>query len=277
MGRIVPRLRRKKENMKNTNFIDFKNVTVLRDGSKILDDISLQIGSDENIAIIGPNGSGKSTLIKLITGKIYPSYISEQTSCKIFGKSRWNISDLRSLLGIVTNELQYDFHIGITGMETVLSGFFSSIGLFSNHKVTKRMQIKAEQVIELLEVAHLCQRRLDTMSSGEARRFLIARALVNSPKVLVLDEPTNSLDIALSVKFHQTVRNIVSKAASIALVTHSVSDIIPEIKRFILLKNGRVFADGKREDVFTSSKLSELFEIDVDLKQKDGIYRIALK
>lgn len=263
--------------MESSNFIEFKNVSVLRDDKKILNDITLNIGNDENTAIIGPNGCGKSTFIKLITGKIYPSYTGDDTVCSIFGNSRWNIFDLRSLLGIVTNELQYDFHNEITGKEAVISGFFASIGIFSNHKVTREMEIKADEAIELMEVSHLAQRRLDTMSSGEARRFLIARALVNNPKVLVLDEPSNSLDIASMIKFHSIVRKIAAGKTRIILVTHFISDIIPEIKRFVLLKDGKIFADGKRDEVFTGAKMSSLFGINVDLVEKSGVSQIVLK
>ncbi len=111
------------------NFIELKKVSILRGDRKILDDINLDISSGENVAVIGPNGSGKSTFIKLITGKIYPSYTGNDTVCRLFGHRRWNIHDLRSMLGIVTNELQYDFRNEITGFEAVLSGFFSSVGI----------------------------------------------------------------------------------------------------------------------------------------------------
>ncbi|MDR2192470.1 MAG: ATP-binding cassette domain-containing protein [Endomicrobium sp.] len=259
------------------SFIEMKNVSVLRGDRKILDSVSLNISRRENAALIGPNGSGKSTFIKLITASIYPSYTGEDTVCRLFGNSRWNISELRSKLGIVTNELQYDFHNEITGYEAVLSGFFSSIGLFTNHKVTQAMKRKACETIEMLEVSHLKDKKLETMSSGEARRFLIARALANDPEVLILDEPSNSLDIASSIKFHNTLRKIASQKAKIILVTHLVSDIIPEIDRFVFFKEGKIFADGGRQDVFTSAKLSELFGVDVKLTQTDGICALNIK
>ncbi|MDR1942129.1 MAG: ATP-binding cassette domain-containing protein, partial [Endomicrobium sp.] len=240
-------------------------------GRKILDDINLNINFGENVALIGPNGSGKSTFIKLITSAIYPSYTGDSTVCKLFGGSRWNISDLRSMLGIVTNELQYDFHNEITGFEAVVSGFFSSIGLFTNHKVNAQMKKKALAMIDFLEVSHLKDKKLETMSSGEARRFLIARALVNKPQVLILDEPSNSLDIASAAKFHKTLRKIVSQKTNIVLVTHIVSDIIPEIDRFILFKDGKIFSDGSRREIFTSERFSQLFDMKLELCQNNAI------
>jgi iron complex transport system ATP-binding protein len=256
------------------NFIELKNVSVLRDGRRILDDVTLNIKIGENVAIIGPNGSGKSTFIKLITRSIYTSYTGYGV-CKLFGRDVWNVSELRSMLGIVTNELQYNFHNEITGFESVLSGFFSSVGIGKNHNVTKAMIEKAEQTIDLMEVSFLKDKKLETMSSGEARRFLIARSLVNNPKVLILDEPSNSLDIYSSLNLHKTIRKIVATGANIILVTHVVSDIIPEIDRVVLFKNGKIFADGKRESIFSGSKLSSLFGINVKISENKGFCSIT--
>jgi iron complex transport system ATP-binding protein len=257
------------------SFIELKKVSILRGDRKILDDINLDISSGENVAVIGPNGSGKSTFIKLITGKIYPSYVVDGMVCRLFGHSRWNIQDLRSMLGIVTNELQYDFHNEITGFEAVLSGFFSSVGISNNHTVTKEMIKKAGDIIDFLDVSSIRNKKLETMSSGEARRFLIARALVNNPKVLVLDEPSNSLDISSSLKLHNTMRKISYSGTKIILVTHLVSEIIPEMNRFVFFKCGKIFADGKRSEVFTCDKLSSLFDMKVRLDENSGLCQIT--
>ncbi|MDR2251946.1 MAG: ATP-binding cassette domain-containing protein [Endomicrobium sp.] len=256
-----------------TDFIYLKHISALRDDRKILDDITLSIKTGENAAIIGPNGSGKSTFIKLITRSIYPSYTGVGV-CKLFGRDVWNVTDLRSMFGIVTSELQYDFHNDITGFDVVLSGFFSSIGIGKNHIVTKAMAEKADKIIDLMEVSYLKDKKLDTMSSGEARRFLIARALVNDPKVLILDEPCNSLDIASSLNLHKIMRKIVATGANIILVTHLVSDIIPEINRFVFFKNGKVFANGTRKNIFTDDKLSSLFGINVKISENNGFCSI---
>lgn len=258
------------------NFIEFRNVSVLRDDRKILNNVNLSINSDENVVLIGPNGSGKSTFIKLITGKIYPSYTGDNTVCRLFSRTQWNMHDLRSMLGIVTNELEYEFHNAITGFEAVLSGFFASTGIWNNHVVTKNMIKKADEMIDFLDVSSLKDKKLGTMSSGEARRFLIARALVNNPKVLVLDEPSNSLDIASLIKLHNTMKKIAAVGTKIALVTHLVSDIIPEINRFVFFKNGEIFADGKRSEIFNSNTFSSLFDMKLNLIENDGLCSIGV-
>jgi iron complex transport system ATP-binding protein len=183
--------------------------------------------------------------------------------------------DLRSMLGVVTNELQYDFHSEITGFEAVLSGFFSSVGISNNHTVTREMAKKACDMIDFLDISSVRNKKLEIMSSGEVRRFLIARALVNSPKVLVLDEPSNSLDISSSLKLHNTMKKISHSGTKIVLVTHLVSDIIPEMDRFVFFKGGKIFADGKRSKVFTCDKLSSLFDMKVKLVENNGLCQIT--
>jgi len=259
-----------------SSFVEFKKVSVVRDNRKILDNLSINIGCEENVAIIGPNGSGKSTFIKLIIGEIYPSYTGHDTVFRIFERTSWEIHDLRSMLGVVSSELQHCFHNELNGLEVVLSGFFSSFGIFANHVVRKNMLKKAESTIDFLEVSSLKYKKIETMSSGEIKRFLIARALVNNPKVLVLDEPSNSLDIASSVKLHKTIRKILASGTKILLVTHLVSDIIPEINRFIFLKSGKIFADGKRKIFFTSDKLSLLFGVKIALNENSNLCNIAI-
>jgi len=258
--------------MKTLPLLELNNITVLKgENQKVLDSISLKIYEGENVAILGPNGAGKSSLIKIITRAYYPLAKEGDYSFKIWGQESWDVFELRSLLGIVSNDLQYICNRDITGMEAVLSGFFSSIGLFREH-LTPPMKRKAREVIDFLEIGHLKDKRMDRMSSGEARRFLIARALVHDPKALILDEPGNSLDLHALYKFSDTVGKIANKGVSIILVTHNLSDIIPEIKRVILLKDGRIHQDGPKEKVLTRENINKLFEASVEIVHKDGYY-----
>ena len=252
--------------------IEFNNITVLKgQNQKVLDAVSLKIYEGENIAILGPNGAGKSSLIKVITRDYYPIDQGNGCSFKIWGKDSWDVFDLRFLLGIVTNDLQFICTRDITGMEMVLSGFFSSIGLFKE-RLTPKMKKKARETIEFLEIGHLCDRKMDQMSFGEARRFLIGRALVHDPKALILDEPTNSLDLHALYKFSNILSKIAKAGTSIILVTHNLSDIIPEIKRVILMKNGKIYEDGRKDAILTDKNISRLFGVSVEIMRKDDHY-----
>jgi len=252
--------------------IEFNTITVLKEGNqKLLDSISLKIYEGENVVILGPNGAGKSSFVKIITREYYPASQAGECSFKIWGRDNWDVFDLRRLLGVVSNDLQYTCTRGITGMEMVLSGFFSSIGLFKE-RLTPGMKRKAAEVIQFLEIEHLQDRKMDRISSGEARRFLIARALVHDPKALILDEPTNSLDLHALYKFSRTLSKIACGGTNIILVTHQLSDIIPEMNRVILMKQGRFYQDGPKEDILTNKNISRLFETPVDIMKKDGYY-----
>jgi iron complex transport system ATP-binding protein len=259
---------------KPTPLLQFKNLTIIKgDHKKILDGITVTIHEGENVVILGPNGAGKSSFIKTITREHYPILEDKQTSFKIWGQESWDVFDLRNRLGIVTANLQHIHTREISGMDIVLSGFFSSIGLW-HQVVTGRMKRKVLEVLEFLEIAHLRERKMTEMSSGEARRFLIARALVHKPKALILDEPTNSLDLHALHIFRNTLRKIAMLGTSIILVTQNLQDIIPEINRVILMKRGRFVLDGPKDTVLTSKNISNLFDIPVEITKKDGYYYV---
>ncbi len=245
----------------------------MRGANVALRDLSLRIGQGEHVAILGPNGCGKSTLIKTITRECYP-LAQPGSSVGILGRSLWNVFDLRSMLGIVSNDLMTQCTREITGFDVVLSGFFSSIGIWPNHHVTGEMRDKASQVLRLLEAPHLSEKPVDEMSSGEARRVLIGRALVHDPKALLLDEPSTSLDLFAQHELRETVRRLAQSGMGIVLVTHHLSDIIPEIDRVILMRGGQITGDGPKTGLLTAGSLKDLFGVEVELAQRGGYYHL---
>jgi iron complex transport system ATP-binding protein len=253
--------------------LELQNITVMRGENVALHNLSLRIGAGEHVAILGPNGCGKSTLIKTITRDCYP-LANPESSVKIMGEAIWNVFDLRSLLGIVSNDLMQQCTREITGYDIVLSGFFSSIGIWPNHHVTDAMRGRADEVLALLEAPHLAVKPVDEMSSGEARRMLIGRALVHNPRALLLDEPSTSLDLFAQHELRETVRRLAQSGMGILLVTHHLADIIPEIDRVIFMRAGRVAGDGPKREMLTAASLKGLFGVDVELAERDGYYHL---
>jgi|ERR1700690_2157340 iron complex transport system ATP-binding protein len=253
--------------------LDMRNVTVVRGNNVALDGLSLRIESGEHVCILGPNGCGKSTLIKTITRECYP-LVRPESSMSILGRSLWNIFELRSLLGIVSPDLLSACTTDATGMDVVLSGFFSSTRIFPNHSPQPEHRARAEATLARLDIAHLANRPVAEMSSGEAKRTLIARALVHRPQTLLFDEPGNALDIAGQLELRAELRELARAGLGIVLVTHHVSEIIPEIGRVVLLRGGRSLADGPKERILTSEQLSALFGVPVKLAREDGHYHL---
>src|SRR6202158_5750312 len=238
-----------------------------------LDDLPLQIEAGDHVCIRGPNGSGKSTLIKTITRECYP-LAREGSSMSILGRERWNIFELRSLRGVGSPDLLASCTSDATGLDVVLSGFFSSTRIFPHHSPQAEQRRRAEGGVERLGIAHRAKRPVAEMSSGEAKRTLIVRALVHEPQTLLFDEPGNTLDIAGQVGLRDTMRELARSGLGILLVTHHVSEIIPEIERVVLLQRGRVLADGAKEKVLTSEQLSTLFGVPVKLFRENDYFHV---
>jgi iron complex transport system ATP-binding protein len=254
--------------------IEFQNVTVRRGERDVLDGITLSIAQGENVAILGPNGSGKSTLIKAIARDLYPVMKSEPWSLRILGSDCWNLFELRNRLGLVSNDWMQMCTRDYSAFEIVLSGFFGSVGIWPYHAVTSEMQRKAREVMELLEIPHLAERATNEVSSGEARRILIARALVHDPETLILDEPSTSLDLRAAREMREILRKLAGGRIGIVMVTHHLPDIIPEMRRVVTIRDGRIHGDGPKERALTASALGGLFGIPVEVLERDGYYHV---
>ncbi len=253
--------------------LDLRKIRVMRAGKIVLDDFSLRIHVDEHVAVLGPNGCGKSTLIKTITRECYP-VVRAGSSISILGRRSWNVFELRSLLGIVSNDLMSSCTADASGLDVVLSGFFSSTRIFPNHTVDPKHRRLAEDALAQLGVAHLAERAVEEMSSGEAKRVLIARALVHKPRALLFDEPCNSLDILAQHSLRETMRSLANSGVGIILVTHEIQDVVPEIERVVLMSNSRIVCDGRKEEILRAASLGKLFGLKVELARRDGYYNI---
>jgi len=251
--------------------LDLHNIRVMR-GTKIaLDAFSLRIGANEHVAILGPNGCGKSTLIKTLTRECYP-VVRPDSWMTILGRESWDVFKLRSGLGIVSNDLMQWCTGDASGRDVVLSGFFSSTAIYPNHMVDPQKVELADAALAELKISHLADRPVCEMSSGEARRVLIARALVHKPQALLFDEPCNSLDLAAQQNVRHTMSELARSGTAVILVTHELADIVPEIERVVLMSAGHVVADGPKSEILQVERLSALFGVPVQMASRDGHY-----
>ena len=254
------------------NIIDFQNITVFQGRNKVLEDFSLTIDESQSTVILGPNGSGKTTLLKLLNRELY-IVEDKASSLKIFEKDRWNVDELRSNLGVVSQHLQYGYSNSAIGLYVVLSGFYSSDGIWQHQEFDDRKLDRAKEVMDLLAISKLKDREFSTMSTGEQRKFLLARSLVNDPAVLVFDEPTSGLDMSTCFQYLEIIRELISMGKKVILVTHHIHEIPPEVTRVILLKEGRVIEDGDKDQILTNTNLTNLFDWPIKVIKENGYYQ----
>lgn len=246
-----------------------RNVSVARGDNVVLHDISLRIATGEHVAILGPNGCGKSTLIRTITCQCYP-IVAPEMELLLLGRKRWDVSQLRSHLGVVAAELPGERTPVTSGLDAVTAGFFSASTLWPNLHVTPQMRERAQDALHLMMAEHLADKLVGEMSAGEQRRIMIARALVHQPEMLLLDEPSNALDLAAQRELREALRRVARQGVGILMVTHHLADIIPEIDRVILMREGRIFADGAKRELITPETLRAVFGVEVSLVEHEG-------
>jgi iron complex transport system ATP-binding protein len=258
--------------------LELSNAIVVKDDRPVLDGLTLTIAANEHTAILGPNGAGKSALVRVLTHEDRPLARQEgPPPVRVFGSDSWDVFALRSQLGIVSSDLHHRFVFGnnegrVMADAAVLSGFFATQGILRYGAVTAEMRRRAADALERMGVSHLARRRLDEMSSGEARRVLLARALVTAPRALILDEPTTGLDLVARHAFMERVRQIAREGTTLILITHHIEEIVPEIQRVILLRGGRIIAAGPTRSILTNQHLSQLFDAPVSIEENDGYY-----
>lgn len=244
------------------HFLELRSVNVARGDRVVLHDVNLTIRAGEHVAILGPNGCGKSTLILTITCQIYP-IVQPGMRVRIFGRDRWDLTQLRKHFGVVGTDLPGERTAVTTGLDAVIAGFFSASTLWPNLHVKDEMRDRAAEALARIEASHLAAQLVGEMSAGEKRRILIARALVHRPRQLLLDEPSNALDLAAQRELRDTLRRLANEGTGLVLVTHHLGDILPEIDRVILMRGGRIVGDGPRAEFLTAPRLSDLFNTPV--------------
>lgn len=254
----------------------FRNLTVRVSGKDLLQSIDLDIGRRQSMAILGPNGSGKTTLLKVFSGELRAWSGDPSTVSELYGRRHWNIFELRNRLGIVSMELQSAFRRRIRAEDVILSGVFESMDVYRHHLVTDSMRAKAEELAEFLQVGDLMDREYQTLSLGEARRVLIARALIHDPETLILDEPMTGLDIVARERFRELMGELIRAGTAVILITHELEDLPEGMDDVLMIREGGVMAQGRIEEVLNDESLSRLFGVPMELVNEGGRARMRL-
>lgn len=252
--------------MTETPLIEMRNVRVKRGRKDVFTNLSLTLPPDRSSAVIGPNGSGKSTLMKLIFRELYP-VADENSVFRVLGQTPWEMDRLRMRMGLVSHELQSRVDNQTTVLQVVVSQYYSSLTTYRTQTYTDEQIATARAHLETVGIGHLSSNLFVTLSTGEQRRCLLARALIHDPEYLILDEPTSGLDITATHQYMETMSKLVASGKKIVLVTHHLQEILPEIDWFVFLKDGQLVDQGERSEMLTEKKISDLFGMPIQLKE----------
>ncbi|KAF1689347.1 ABC transporter ATP-binding protein [Pseudoxanthomonas koreensis] len=255
--------------------IELDRASVIRGQVRVLHELTLRIDAGQHTAVLGANGCGKSTLIKLVTRELYPLARADGTPpVQVLGQSRWQVDRLRSQLGIVTGDFGSNLAgmAGLTAEDAVLSGLFASFVIPPFRQISEDMRTAAAEALERAHALPLRHRPYAELSTGEARRVLIARALVNRPQALLLDEPGTGLDLVARGRLLAMLGDLARQGVTLLLVTHHIEEIVAEIERVVVLQAGRILADGPRRAVLTDEILSQAFGGPVRVWRESGAH-----
>lgn len=251
--------------------IEIRNAVVYINGGKVLSGIDWTMNDDENWAVVGNNGAGKTTFMKLVFGEIIPVYGGE---VRWFGQPELTpLEDIRRKIGFVSAEYQANYSYNLPGWEVVASGLFSSIGLYED--VSRKQKQTALEWMNFLGIERLAHTGFRNMSYGEARRTLLARALVNRPSLLILDEPCTGLDIPTREMFLETLEKLSATQTRVIYVTHHIEEILPIITHVLYLQQGTIYDQGQKEKMLTSAVLSQALDCQVTLRKNAGRYWVT--
>ncbi|MCX6695886.1 MAG: ABC transporter ATP-binding protein [Candidatus Altiarchaeota archaeon] len=249
--------------------LELRGISLTIGGKSILQDVSWSIGKGEHWALLGENGSGKTTILKIVTGYLWPTKGDVHVLGKHFGEI--DLRELRKSIGFVASAIHDRVPFNDSAIEVVLSGRYASIGLWE--KPSAADVKRARGLIAFMECNGLEDRSFGTLSQGEQQRILIARALMPDPRLLILDEPCVSLDLAARERFLKTVSKLCrKKGLTLIYVTHHIEEIVPEVTHAVILKKGEVYAKGRKSKTLSSKKLGDALGVKIIVEEKDGRY-----
>lgn len=257
----------------STPYLDIQNARVYQGDTCVFDNFSATFQRGQNTCVLGPNGAGKTTLLKLLTRDLYP-VVRDGSHVKIDGSETAVLWEVRKKIGFVSHDLQIRYDAHVLGRDVVMSGLFGAIGMHGHFDVKEHHQRRVDELLNQFDLSDLQQRRYWHLSTGQQRRFLLARALVHQPEILVLDEPTNGLDVKAAHTILQDLRGLARNGTTLLLVTHHIQEILPEVERILMLKNGSIFTDGDKAQVLNSTQLSALYDTPLALVEQNGFYQV---
>ena len=255
--------------MGNKIWLELSNLEAWNNNTKVLDNINLKIREGENVAILGPNGSGKSSLLKVINRSLYPIH-KNPSSIKLFNSEVIDIWRLRSRIGLITSDINFRINKSTNVINVIKGGYFGRFSITNREKTNIKQNKDVINILNELNLINYSNKKYHELSDGQKKVVLIARALIHKPRILILDEPTSSLDIRASQQIRDILSKLCKTGVNIVQVTHDIENIIEDINRIVFIKNGRILKEGSKEELINSTEISKLFDIKIKCLKING-------
>ncbi|WP_194763250.1 MULTISPECIES: ABC transporter ATP-binding protein [unclassified Microbacterium] len=251
--------------------LEFTDVVVRREGRNIIDHVTWQVDDDQRWVILGPNGAGKTTLLQLADTLMHPTSGTVTVLGETLGRT--DVFEVRPRIGFASSAMAKRVPRDETVLNTVLTAAYSVLGRW-NENYEDIDERRALRVLGDWRLDHLADRTFGTLSDGEQKRVQIARAVMTDPELLLLDEPTASLDLGSREELLALLSGYASSPTTPAMlmVTHHVEEIPVGFTHVLLMREGRIVAAGPVAETLTAETLSETFGMPITLTSEDGRY-----
>jgi iron complex transport system ATP-binding protein len=242
--------------------IHLSNIHFIREGRHILHDVNLHVNPGEHWVILGKNGSGKTTLLEMINGYHFPSSGQVEVMGHRYGTV--DLREVRKSIGYISQSLFEKLNPGDPVWEVVATGAFAYLRFYE--AISEKVKEQASQLLSRLELSHLQNQPLGTLSQGERKKVMLARSLMSEPKIVILDEPCSGLDLYEREKMLQGVQALAEKNITVLYVTHHIEEIVPMFTHVALIEQGRIIASGPKRDVLTADHLYKAYQVPITLE-----------
>ena len=258
--------------MRNNCWLDIKNTTAYKNDYKVIKNLSIKLFDKERIIILGPNGAGKSAIVDLINRNIYP-IVKKDSYFRIFNDELIDIWKVRKYISTVNNEIKLRINKHLKVRDILLSGLYGKFCKINNPKIEDLIKVK--ELIEKMLLNDIADKKFGYLSDGEKQISIIARAIINDPKVLILDEPSVNLDLKSRIFLIKKIQDLSQLGISILCITHDISIITKDYNRVIFLKDREIIRDGKPSELMTNKNINQLFDIDIKLIENSNSWDIC--
>ena len=258
--------------MRNNCWLDIKNTTAYKNDYKVIKNLSIKLFEKERIIILGPNGAGKSAIVDLINRNIYP-IVKKDSYFRIFNDELIDIWEVRKYISTVNNEIKLRINKHLKVRDILLSGLYGKFCKINNPKIEDLIKVK--ELIEKMLLNDIADKKFGYLSDGEKQISIIARAIINNPKVLILDEPSVNIDLKSRIFLIKKIQDLSQLGISILCITHDISIITKDYNRVIFLKDREIIRDGKPSELMTNKNINQLFDIDIKLIENSNSWDIC--